>query len=198
MPESATTKKAIADGFKAIMEKKSFEKITITDITDQCGLNRQTFYYHFQDKYELLNWILLTEVISPFTENLTTENWNDKLLQILLVLYDNSKFYANAFSTSHGNEFRQFLFNTVTDVMSDIIDLIAEDKPINADDKQFLAEFFSYGVSGSVTKWVTTGMKQSPEKTAKHIQNIVNGYKAFAASRQRNTYQGTLSSGASC
>ena len=73
MSESILTKRIIADGFRAVMAKKSFEKITISDITDQCGLNRQTFYYHFQDKYELLNWILYTEVITPFTEDLTID-----------------------------------------------------------------------------------------------------------------------------
>ena len=61
MSEAAVTKKVIADGFRYVMEKKSFDKITISDITDKCGLNRQTFYYHFQDKYELLNW-------KPFAE----------------------------------------------------------------------------------------------------------------------------------
>ena len=54
MPESVVTKQAIADVFKEIMDKKSFDKITISDITGKCGLNRQTFYYHFQDKYDLL------------------------------------------------------------------------------------------------------------------------------------------------
>lgn len=183
MSESITTKRSIADGFKILMEKKSFEKITIADITDQCGLNRQTFYYHFQDKYELLNWILLTEVITPFKEGLTIDNWNDKLLEILLVIYDNSKFYSNAFNTSHGNEFRQYLFSVVTEVLSDVIDKLSEGTPINPEDKQFIAEFISYGVSGSVTKWVTTGMKQSPEKTARHLKEIVNGFKSFAAQR---------------
>ena len=158
MSESILTKKIIADGFRTVMAKKSFEKITISDITDQCGLNRQTFYYHFQDKYELLNWILYTEVITPFTEDLTIDNWNEKLLGILIVVKKNSRFYSNAFNTSHGDEFRQFLFNTVTGILCGVIDQIAEGQTVNPDDKQFIAEFLSYGVSGSVTNWVRTGM----------------------------------------
>lgn len=55
MSDSLITKKAIASGIKELTQKKSFNKISIRDITDQCGLNRQTFYYHFQDKYELIN-----------------------------------------------------------------------------------------------------------------------------------------------
>ncbi len=183
MSESVITKKAIADGFKYVMEKKPFEKITIADITDCCGLNRQTFYYHFQDKYELLNWILYTDVIMPFSDGLTIDNWSDKLLNILNTIKDNNKFYANAFNTSHGEEFRQYLFDEVTGVICEIIDQITVGHTIDPDNRQFIAEFFSYGISGTVTKWVTTGMKLSPEATAVYIKNLINDYKAFAVER---------------
>lgn len=186
MSEASATKKLIADGFKTVMEKKSFDKITISDITDQCGLNRQTFYYHFQDKYELLNWILHTEVLAPFTENLTIDNWNERLLQILRIVKENSRFYSNAFRTSHGDEFRQYLFNAVTKIIIDVIDRMTEGHEVSMEDKQFIAEFMSYGVSGSVTKWVRTGMKQSPEATVEYLQDIVNGFKAFAAYYNRD------------
>lgn len=183
MSESVVTKNVIADGFKTLMLKKPFEKITISDITDQCGLNRQTFYYHFQDKYELLNWVFYTEIITPFAEDITIDNWSDKLLQILITLKDNSRFYSNAFRTSHGEEFRQFLFNAVTEVLCDIIDLLTEGQDVNPDDKQFIAEFFSYGIAGSVSRWVITGMKRTPEATTAYLKNLVNDFKAFAVSR---------------
>ena len=53
--------KAIAEGLKELCHHKDFNKISVRDITEQCGLNRQTFYYHFQDKYELLDWIYYQE-----------------------------------------------------------------------------------------------------------------------------------------
>ncbi len=183
MSDSALTKKAIADGFKAVMDKKSFEKITISDITDYCGLNRQTFYYHFQDKYELLNWILSTEIISVFADNLSMENWNDKLLLILYIVKDNARFYSNAFNTAHGDEFRRYLFEAIVNVLCDVIDQITDHQPISDEDKRFIAEFLSYGISGCVSKWVHTGMKQSPEATAKFLKELVNGFKEFICSR---------------
>ncbi len=183
MSEPAVTKKLIADGFKQLMAKKPFEKITIADITDQCGLNRQTFYYHFQDKYELLNWIFYSDVIEPFSDGLTIDNWSDHLLEILLIIKNDAKFYANAMSTSHGEEFRRFLFNAVTDVLCEVIDQITAGRTVNQPDRQFIAEFFAYGVSGIVTRWVTTGMKQSPEHTAVYLKNLVNDFKAFAVER---------------
>ena len=57
MSDSTITKRAIADSLKDLTRVKSFDKIGVVDITDKCGINRQTFYYHFSDKYELLKWI---------------------------------------------------------------------------------------------------------------------------------------------
>ena len=48
------TKKAIMDSFLGLMEKKPLDKITVRDIVDDCGINRNTFYYYFQDIYAVL------------------------------------------------------------------------------------------------------------------------------------------------
>lgn len=73
MSESLITKEAIANGLKQVMKGKPFGKVTVTDITTACGLNRQSFYYHFHDKYDLLNWIFCNEVLVELTTDLTIE-----------------------------------------------------------------------------------------------------------------------------
>ena len=60
MADAVSTKQALAKGLKATLEHKSLDRVTVGDITTFCGLNRQTFYYHFEDKYALLNWIYYT------------------------------------------------------------------------------------------------------------------------------------------
>ena len=54
MAESLITKKAIADSLKELTREKTFDKISVKDISEKCGINRQTFYYHFIDKFDLL------------------------------------------------------------------------------------------------------------------------------------------------
>ena len=72
MKKGESTKRNIADAFKKLMKENDFDSITITDITDACDLNRLTFYYHFKDKYDLLNWIFYNEAITPFMEGVCT------------------------------------------------------------------------------------------------------------------------------
>ena len=183
MSESSVTKKAISEGFKKTMCKKPFEKITISDITSECGLNRQTFYYHFQDKYELLNWIFYNDVVSPFKDDFTIENWSEQLLHILRILKENSKFYANAINTPYGNEFRRYFFSVIVKITDDILAQITEGYSIKDENMKFISEFFAYGIAGSIVKWVQTGMKESPENIAVQMKQIVDGGKSFAIDR---------------
>ena len=60
-----TTNQILADSIKALVLAKPVEKITIKEITDKAGVIRPTFYNHFQDKYELLEWIISTEILEP-------------------------------------------------------------------------------------------------------------------------------------
>ena len=63
MADSNITKKALADALKELMDTKPFHKISVSDICERCQMNRKSFYYHFKDKYDLMNWIYDTEFI---------------------------------------------------------------------------------------------------------------------------------------
>ena len=64
MADSNITKNALATSLKNLMKEKPFEKISVSDICDACGMNRKSFYYHFKDKYDLVNWIFLVGFLS--------------------------------------------------------------------------------------------------------------------------------------
>ena len=63
MADSNITKNALAAAMKKLMREKKLSKISIADICGECGMNRNSFYYHFRDKYDLVNWIFYTEVM---------------------------------------------------------------------------------------------------------------------------------------
>ena len=183
MTDSAATKLSLADGFRKLMERKAFEKITISDITGECGLNRQTFYYHFRDKYELLNWIFYNEAIAPFIDGLSFDNWSKKLCVMLELIYNNSRFYSNALKTSYSEEFREYMHRESTNVFCSVIDNVSGNYVIEDDDKRFIAEFFSYGMTGTIVSWVSKGMRDTPQKVVSHIENLVNDCQRLAIAR---------------
>lgn len=71
---SLTTKKAIAYTFKDLLKEKPFNKITVNDIANKCDINRQTFYYHFQDIRDLIEWICIDEVDNLLEKKMNVKN----------------------------------------------------------------------------------------------------------------------------
>ena len=78
--QGSNTKERIAQALKTLTVKKSFHKITINDISGECGMTRENFYYHFRDKFDIVNWILLKEIINPLSEVEDFEIWVKELI----------------------------------------------------------------------------------------------------------------------
>jgi len=184
MSESLITKKAIAAGIKDLTKKKSFDKITVSDIAEICGLNRQTFYYHFQDKYELVNWIYYNELIVNVTDQLTYDNSTDKVLQMLQRMKNEDYFYINTLKASVKNEFEEYLLKVTSDLFCEIVGRIAKrNLKMDEDEIRFIAEFYSFGITGTIISWATKGMKETPEYLSAQLRNLALGTGQFAITR---------------
>ena len=63
MANNRITKETFAKALKELLQERPLTKISVKDITEQCELSRNAFYYHFKDKYELINWIFYDDMI---------------------------------------------------------------------------------------------------------------------------------------
>lgn len=108
MATALISKKRIAKAFKTLLKERSFDKISVVDIMDLADIRRQTFYKHFLDKYELLDWIFETELKEQVTDNLTYISGFQLLQELLLYLDANQSFYRQAFAIKGQNDFSSF------------------------------------------------------------------------------------------
>lgn len=186
---SEITKKAIAEGLKELTKTKKFEKISITDITSFCGLNRQTFYYHFEDKYELVNWIYYQEIFLDLVKGISFQNWDEHLLLLLKAMKRENWFYINTIK-SQGEYFKEYLFSITKELFLDAIEELDNEKKLSEEDKTFFAEFYTYGICGMVLSWVENGMKEAPENITYHMKQLVMNsekiaYKRYSQEREK-------------
>ena len=182
MKSGERTKKRIAEAFKELMIKGPFDGITITDITDACELNRLTFYYHFQDKYDLMSWIFFKEIIEPLKGNVTVDNWAEMLLAALKTLKDDSDYYCSAIT--YGRiELRRYILDVSTEIMTDIIHDMVKETDLTKDEVDFTARFFSHGLSGILFDWIQQGMKEEPQSLVKNAVNVVENCKLYGFAR---------------
>lgn len=169
MSDSNITKKAISEALKQLCKEKPFDKISVADITAACGLNRQTFYYHFQDKYELLSWIYYNENFSKITEDIGFDNWDKKILQMLKLMKKDKGFYSNTLREQE-HTFESYLFEMAKALFVEAIDQMDELKKLTDIEKEFDAEFYAYGICGMIISWAQNGMKIPPETVAARLK----------------------------
>lgn len=183
MSDSLITKKAIATSVKELMRKKDLQKISVADIVEHCGINRQTFYYHFQDKYDLVNWIYYNEVVAAVTRNRTYEDWRGVVRDILNNMKKEQPFYTNALNVTGQNAFQDYFFDVTKSLLLAVIDEIEENRNIDRQDKEFIAEFYAYGLVGLAVQWARSGMKQTPDEMVQRLGNLIDDTRRYAAAR---------------
>lgn len=109
------TKRLIANSFKELMLQGSFDKITIKMITDHANVIRPTFYNHFHDKYELVEWILQEEILSRGEALFDEGKGSEGVREILTGFYTDSEYYRRAFDIVGQNGFGETLHNRLTE-----------------------------------------------------------------------------------
>ena len=91
------TKQAIAESLKHLLLKKPITKITINDITEDCHISRMTFYYHFNDIYDLVHWICEKDAREALSDNRTFDTWQAGYQAVLETVRANKPFVVNIF-----------------------------------------------------------------------------------------------------
>ena len=200
MPDSNITKHAIAAALKELCREKSFDKISIADITSTCGLNRQTFYYHFEDIYGLLRWMLeqdllsvilsfdlttdwiyYTEGFARLVDGITLENWDSHIAVLFETMRADKKFYENTVRCTP-DTFGNYLFKVVRALFLEAVEALDNGTVPDAD-KAFFADFYAYGSCGTVRAWVSAGMKTPPEELARSLKRLAQDSEKLAYRR---------------
>jgi probable dihydroxyacetone kinase regulator len=169
-----TTKKALAASLKKRLESTTIDKITVKDIVEDCEVNRQTFYYHFHDIYEVLEWIFITEAEKAFSESMTYDTWQQGLANVFSYIKDNDKFVINCYRSLGRDYLEQFLYKYVIKVIRHVIDDITVGINISEKDKQFIADFYKYAFVGIILEWVRMGMKEKPEVIIENLNRVIS------------------------
>jgi len=169
---SQITKNAMARALMTLLEKKTLDKITVKEIANLSGVNRQTFYYHFQDIYSLLDWIFLTEAENIISTHQSIETWQQDFLAIFQYLQRNKPLILNTYRSIGRESLEQYLYKAVYGFIYDVVRKEAENKEVPQEDIEFFADFYKYAFVGIVLDWVRTGMKEPPEEIVARVAGL--------------------------
>ncbi|MBE5773785.1 MAG: TetR family transcriptional regulator [Clostridiales bacterium] len=170
-----TTKQNIADSLKRLLLKKPISRITIKDITEDCHISRMTFYYHFNDIYDLVEWICEEDARRALGENRTIDTWEQGFVDILKVVRENRSFVVNVYHAIDRTNIERYLAKMMERLLLAVIDEQSKGINISEEDKRYIANFFMYGFIGVMLEWIHFGMKEEPEKVAEITGKIIQG-----------------------
>ena len=155
------TQKALAESLKKLLNRKTLNKITVSDITNDCGVNRQTFYYHFHDVYELVDWIFAEEMKRYAQEGFTPDNWRDVMTRLMDNFLEERHFIINVYNSLNRKELEKYMGVFVKPAVTDIVNEIARNYDVSAEDIDFLTSTLTASLTGIVAEWIGGGMDPS-------------------------------------
>ena len=175
MANSHITKQAIADGVKDLMATKPFASISVSDIARRCRINRNTFYYHFQDKYQVITWIFYNEITPIVQGGMRADCWSDSLFALCRAMQENRAFYLNALSVAGQNSFTQCLLDFYQSLVVSLLRSADQAGTLTEDDVSFVSRFYAYALIGTVLEWAKDGMTADPAPFIRRLERMING-----------------------
>lgn len=180
---SQITKRALVQSLKNMLLKKPLTKITVTDITRDCGINRMTFYYHFKDIYDLVEWVCLEDAKRALAAKKTYDTWQQGLLQIFEAVLENKPFVMNVYSCVHQEQIERYLKPMVDHLVLQIISTESDKEYVSEKDQMFIAGVYSHVFVGLLMDWIKEDMQEEPEAIVSRLATLLKGSVSEALSR---------------
>ena len=169
-----STKEILANSLKELLHKKEFRKITISDITNNVNLNRKSFYYHFKDIFELVEWIYINDMVKELNVINTYNNWQESYFFITKYILKNKKFINATYKLSSLNK---FIYTQTNSMILEIINKNSLYKDLDIIDKKFIANFYSHAFVGTLGDWIESGMKETPNEIIDKMNIVIERIK---------------------
>ena len=185
---SEQTKLQLAAALKILMAQKSMDKITIAELTNLCNIRRQSFYYHFEDIYDLLRWMIENEAISLLKQQEGALLWKEGLLQLFRYLEENRTVCLCALKSVGRDHLRRFFEADIYAIIHRTIEQLTENIGVHSNldsfvDVEMLTHFYVVALAGMIESWLLGEIDRTPEQLIQFVDIILNDQINGAAAR---------------
>lgn len=162
---SFKTKKQLSASLKKLVNEKPLSKVTISELTTQCKLNRKTFYYHFHDVNELLKWTLEQEAVDIMKEYNRMNNFSEAISFTVDYICKNKTFLSNISASIGVAEMKEFFHGDFNKAILMAIDMHEKEFNIQISGslREFLSKFYTEALTGQMVNIITEKLPFSKE-----------------------------------
>ena len=168
------TKHALSDAFERLLAHKPFAKITVKDIVEEAQVNRQTFYYHFKDIYDLIEWIFSDEA-ERILSDVNRRTWQQRLTEAFDCILSHKPLILNVFHSPNRDSLDQFIHQVAHPLFVDLVSSSIRKQDTAPEDCALIAWFYTYALTGMILNWVRNNMQDDPLEMVLAIGRLITG-----------------------
>ncbi len=164
----------IAENFTALLEKKDIDKITVKQLIEECHISRQTFYYHFRDIMDVLEWTFRRAATEAAEQSLESENHLDALRIFTSFVSENKNKLDRLVNSKNWIQIEGILVESVAMYLGKIARSKFSDIEISYDDMEMMLRFYASGMVGVILHYSRKNQLDE-EKLIRQIEKIITG-----------------------
>ncbi len=171
---ATSTKEALGAALKQMLSVKPIEKITVKDLVEICGVNRQTFYYHFDDVYDLLEWVFEEDANRVLPHEVVYEHWREDVTLFFTYLKDNSTFALNIYNSHSRTYMLRYYKQRLQSCIRSFAVIVCEERNIDRADFEFVVELYANVIVGIISQWLDLGMQLPKDFTKDRLLRVLD------------------------
>ncbi len=170
-------KQSIQAAFRSLLEQQSLDQITVIQICERANVNRQTFYYHYQNIMELLKDMIFLEIYDEVSRGRAFDTWKHGFLTTTTFINDNHDIFMNIYSSSYWDEANRYFTAVSNSLLQGVLDecIAAGGYHISPEDKAFVIHYYRIVFNGVMTEWTRTGRRLKPDQLLDKFEKMVDG-----------------------
>ena len=170
-----TTKKRIMEGFLELLEQRPLDKISVVDVAEHCGINRNTFYYYYCDIYALIRELMETVAAQMIAVGLSDRNWTEIARQVTCFMREHRRAVNHMFHSSQRELLEDHIYEVTYAVTESLVRRTADGLPVSEEDLRTVTLYFTSALLGMIFRWLRVGMKDDAEAAVERTGYLLEG-----------------------
>jgi len=181
------TRQAIKETFLKLLDERPLNRITVKDIVETCGINRNSFYYHYEDLPALLDEIIAQRVQELIQNNPTVESLEDCFDAAAEFVQKNRRAVFHIYNSVSRDLFERYLMEVCQYVVQTYVEADFDDRPVDPQDKEMLIRYHKCECFGNIIDWLNSGMSYDISAYFHRIYQLKRGWEGEVLRRDIGT-----------
>lgn len=174
------TKEMLAESLMKLLARRTLDKITIQDIVDDCGYNRQTFYYHFHDIYDLIDWIFAAQTQELIEKCRACGSLDVGVEAVIAYMRGNRRLILNILRSVNGEKLLDNLYRSAQSIVLSALENHPGVQELSAEYRELVAEAFKYALAGLLIDWMRAGIPEDRVNKVRTMKAVYIGALEYA------------------